>query len=287
MYGTTLCSQRSEARGGNEKELTAEENAKPTYLEILAELGMTRHLGDLEATKELVELCHVDRRKHVLDVGCGIGRTPCYLAKTYACRVVGVDISEKMIAWATQRGRSEGVTDLTEFRVADAQDLPFEDGSFDVVINESVLPFVKDRQKALSEYVRVTRPGGYVGLNESSWIKTPAPEEVVQFLSGDLFAGAGLVSVDAIEAELAASGLRDIRVNVHRTTARGDVTSRLRYYGPKGVLRNLYRMLSLYVSSPALRKTLKEITAGQSKTPKDLYEYYGYGIYVGTKPPSR
>jgi len=265
--------------------LAAEENAKSTYLEILAELGMTRHLGDLEATKELVELCHIDSGKYILDVGCGIGRTPCYLARKYACRVVGVDVSEKMIAWATQRARSEGVKDRTEFRVADAQDLPFEDGSFDVVINESVLVFVKDRRKALSECVRVTRPGGYVGLNESSWIKTPAPDGVVQFLSSDLFTGARLVPVDAIEKELAESGLKDIRVNVHRTTARGDLASRLRYYGPKGVLRNLYRILSLYMSSSAGRKAMKEIIGGQSKAPKDLYEYYGYGIFVGIKPP--
>ena len=245
----------------------AEENAKLTYLELLAELGMSRHLGDLEATQELAELCHIDRGKYILDVGCGIGRTPCHLARRYGCRVVGIDISEKMIDWSNERAKREGVEDKVAFRVADAQDLPFEDGSFDVVINESVLAFVNDRRRALSEYVRVTRPGGYVGLNESSWIKIPVPAEVAQFLSSDMFAGARMETIDANERLFAESGLEDIRVVVHRTTARDDITSRLRYYGPKGVLRNLYRMLSLYMSSPTGRKAMREIMGMQSKAP--------------------
>jgi len=86
---------------------------------------MSRHLGDLKATQELVELCLIDRGNHVLDVGCGIGRTPCYIAKRLGCDAVGVDISEKMIERSRKRARSEGVQDRTEFRVADAQNLPF------------------------------------------------------------------------------------------------------------------------------------------------------------------
>jgi ubiquinone/menaquinone biosynthesis C-methylase UbiE len=262
--------------------LSTEGDAGLTYLELLAELGMSRHIGDLEATQELAELCHIDKGKYVLDVGCGIGRTACHLARN-GCRVVGVDVSAKMVTRATERARGEGVSGQTEFKVADAQSLPFEDCSFDVAINESVLVFVSDRRKAVSEYVRVTRPGGYVGLNESSWIKTPIPAEVAQFLSSDMFAGARLETVDATERLLAESGLKDIKVNVHRTTGRDDLMSRLRYYGPKGVLRNSYRMLSLYLSSSAGRKAMRRIMAMQSKSPKDVYEYYGYAIFVGRR----
>lgn len=265
--------------------MAAEENAILTYVELLAELGMSRHLGDLEATQELAELCHIERDKVILDVGCGIGRTPCYVAKMYGCKVVGVDISEKMVDWSRKRAPGEGVENMVEFRVADAQDLPFEDGSFDVVINESVLAFVKNRRKALSEYVRVTRPGGHVGLNESSWIKTPVPDEVVQYFSSDMFAGVRMETVDTIERLLVESGLKDIKVSVHRTTARGDTISRLRYYGPRGIVLNVHRILSLYASSSAGRGALKEILSKMPRSPKNLYDHYGYAIYVGRKSP--
>ena len=85
-------------------------------------------MGGLKATRELIELCHIDKDTYILDVGCGAGATPCYLAKRHGCRVVGVDISEGMIDRSNERARREGVEDRVEFRVADAQNIPFEDG---------------------------------------------------------------------------------------------------------------------------------------------------------------
>jgi arsenite methyltransferase len=60
-------------------------------------------------------------------VGCGAGVTACYLAKRYGCRLVGVDISARIIERSRERAKKERVADRVEFRVADAQDLPFED----------------------------------------------------------------------------------------------------------------------------------------------------------------
>jgi len=111
---------------------------KQTFFDFAAEVGLTKHLGGLGATEELIELCHIGEGKYVLDVGCGAGVTPCFLAKRYGCRVVGVDISEGMVERSKERAKREGVADGVEFRVADAQDLPFEDDLFDAVITESV-----------------------------------------------------------------------------------------------------------------------------------------------------
>jgi ubiquinone/menaquinone biosynthesis C-methylase UbiE len=156
------------------------------FFHFAAEVGLTKHLGGVGATEELVELCHIGKGSYVLDVGCGAGVTPCLLARRYGCRVVGVDILEGMIQRSRERAKREGVTDLVEFRVADAQDLPFEDGLFDAVITESVTAFPEDKQRAVDEYVRVTKPGGYVGLNESVWLKTPPPPDVVAWASQDV-----------------------------------------------------------------------------------------------------
>ena len=66
---------------------------------------------------------------------------------------------------------------------ADANDLPFEDGILDVVIAESVTVFLEDKQRGVSEFARVTKPEGYVGLNEATWIKTPPPKKLVEYMS--------------------------------------------------------------------------------------------------------
>jgi len=76
------------------EEKTETENS---YFELQAYWGMTKHMGGLKATRQLVELCHISEDKYVLVVGCGVGVTPCYLVKRYGCRVVGVDLSDKMI----------------------------------------------------------------------------------------------------------------------------------------------------------------------------------------------
>lgn len=159
---------------GNKKQLSPEE-MKEFYFEFQSFIGITNHMGGPKATRELAELCHIGEGKRVLEVGCGVGVTPCYLAREYGCRVVGVDISEKMVDRSRKRAKRGGMEDRIEFRVADAQDLPFEDATFDAVIGESVTAFVEDKQRAVSEYVRVTKPRGYVGLNECIWVKAPPP----------------------------------------------------------------------------------------------------------------
>ena len=53
------------------------------YFEFIANLGYPRHFGSKEATRELVELCRIGNGQTVLDVGCGVGATPSYLAKAW------------------------------------------------------------------------------------------------------------------------------------------------------------------------------------------------------------
>jgi SAM-dependent methyltransferase len=71
--------------------------------------------------------------------------------------------------------RSEGVAANVDLGAADVLRLPFATGSFDAVVCESVLIFVPDKVRAIEECVRVTRPGGYAGINESFWFVRPAP----------------------------------------------------------------------------------------------------------------
>ena len=136
------------------------------YFDLQASWGLTKHMGGLEATRTLLEACHIDTASYVLDVGCGVGITACYLATDYGCNVVGVDLSELMVERSKERATRKNVEDRVEFEIGDAHDLPFKAGVFDAVICESVVAFSKDKQKVIREYARVAKSGGCVGINE-------------------------------------------------------------------------------------------------------------------------
>ena len=90
----------------------------------------------------------------LLEIGCGTGHWSEYFAgKGFA--VTGVDISERMIAVARQRNVTGGT-----FDVADAERLPFPDGSFDVVAAITVLEFTADPTRVVSEMTRCVKKGG-------------------------------------------------------------------------------------------------------------------------------
>jgi len=146
------------------------------FLDMQAYVGITKHIGGFEATDELLSLCRIEDAREVLNVGCGIGVRLRLYRQKHGCHVVGVDVSEKMIEWSRRRAREERVEPQVEFRTADVLDLPFEADRFDVVFAESVLIFVEDKAQAIRECVRVTKPGGYVGLSEGFWTVQPSPE---------------------------------------------------------------------------------------------------------------
>jgi SAM-dependent methyltransferase len=246
------------------------------FLDMQAYVGITKHTGGFEATNELLSLCHIEDAHKVLNVGCGIGVGPAYIARKYNCRAVGVDISEKMIEWSRQRAREERVEDKVESRVADVLELPFEADQFDVVFCESVLIFVEDKPRAIRECVRVTKPGGYVGLNEGFWIKQPSPELVARVKDA---IGPYISTVETWQALWEESGLQDRVVKVCQVDARTEVKSRIQWIGWRWILRAWGRALRLYVTNPAVRQSIKEMF----DVPPEVFQYTGYGLFVGRK----
>src|SRR5512136_1012353 len=112
--------------------MTREKNVQSgvDFLDMQADVGVTKHIGGFEATNELLSLCHIDDAREVLNVGCGIGVGSAYIARKHGCHVVGVDVSERMVKWSRRRAREEKVERKVEFRTADILDLPFEKDCF-------------------------------------------------------------------------------------------------------------------------------------------------------------
>lgn len=94
-----------------------------------------------------------------LDVGCGNGAfTEVLIARCAPAAVSAIDPSEGQLSYARTRPEAE----LAEFRVGDAQALPYPDRCFDAAAMALVISFVPDPIKAVTEMMRVVRPGGWV-----------------------------------------------------------------------------------------------------------------------------
>ncbi len=243
---------------------------------LVADVGFRKHfhLGGLEATRELAELCRIDRETRVLDVGCASGKTACYLARRHGCRVVGVDLIERMVERASERAAREGVAERVSFRVASALELPFEDGRFDVVLGEFITGLLEDKTAALREYLRVTRLGGGVGLNEATWIRSPPPTELAEYLSRTFGIPGDIPSAEGWKRLLATAGLREIVAQVHHAERLSNRKEDL-----LDLLRSAHRVAYFYATSPTFRRFIREALS----VPRTLLDYFGYGIYVGRK----
>jgi arsenite methyltransferase len=258
------------------------DDGKPDFFDFAAEVGLTKHIGGIEATEALIKLCHIGKGAYVLDVGCEVGATPCFIAKHYDCRVMGVDISAKMVQRSKERAIREKVTEKVEVRVADAQDLPFEEHLFDAVITESVTAFPEDKQKAVNEYVRVTKPGGYVGLNESVWLKVPPPPDVIAWAAQDVGASVKPLTADGWTGLLEVAGLKGITVKTYPVNTAEEAKGLAQRYGFLGMLGITGRMLLLFAKSSAYRSFVKRVRK-TGVIPENLEEYFGYGLFVGQK----
>jgi ubiquinone/menaquinone biosynthesis C-methylase UbiE len=267
-----------EARGKGQEAMTAQNNTRSamSYLDFQGYVGITKHNGGFAATDELLALCHVRDAKEVLNVGCGIGVGSVYIAQKHGCHVVGVDISDKMIEWSRLRAKEEKVEDKVEFRVADVLELPFEAGRFDAVIVESVLAFVDDKPRAIRELVRVTRPGGYVGLNETFWTQEPTPE-TVERVKGAV--GSAIPTIETWQSLWEVCGLHERVVRLYQIDGRQEIRGRLQWVGARWALQGFYRLFRLYLKNPAARQSLKEMF----DAPLDMLQQMGYGLFAGRK----
>jgi len=124
------------------------------------------HTGGLAATSELASLAGIDETMSVLDVGSGIGGPARFLAATRGCRVAGIDLSEPFVEAARYLTDRTGQTGDLSFQVGSALDLPFDDGSFDVVLLQHVAMNIADRAQLYREIRRVLRPAGRLAISD-------------------------------------------------------------------------------------------------------------------------
>ncbi len=119
------------------------------------------HVRGAEVSNELVEEIYLKNCK-VLDVGCGLGGPARMLADRFNCHVTGIDLCAEYIRTAKKLSELTGLTKSTKFIHGDALNLPFEDGSFDIVWTQHAQMNVADKTKFYSEIKRVLTDEGTI-----------------------------------------------------------------------------------------------------------------------------
>jgi len=116
----------------------------------------------VNAAESLAEALEIVPDERVLDVACGSGNGAIAAARRTWGNTVGVDFVPALLERGRERAAAERLE--VEFVEADAQDLPFEDGSFDVAMSIFGAMFAPDQERTAAELLRVVRPGGRIGM---------------------------------------------------------------------------------------------------------------------------
>ena len=133
-------------------------------------MGEQIHVGGEDETSLLAEMGKVTDKTCILDVCSALGGPARQLARRFGCRVVGLDATPSMVAEAERRTAGAGLSSLVSFRLGNALDMPFHEGTFDLVWGQDAWCYVTDKERLVREAFRVTRPGGRIAFTD--WVQT-------------------------------------------------------------------------------------------------------------------
>lgn len=149
---------------------------------FLAKLGKTRlRPGGKEATDWLIDKGHFTENEKVLEVACNMCTTSMMLAEQYGCEIEAIDLNKKALEKGKENVQKHHLEHLIHIQQANAMNLPFEDETFNIVLNEAMLTMlpIQAKEKALKEYYRVLKPGGIL-LTHDIAIMIPSETNQIQ-----------------------------------------------------------------------------------------------------------
>jgi arsenite methyltransferase len=145
------------------------------YPEELAKVPQTA-VESFAGVANPFELGRLEPGEVVLDLGCGAGTDSLVAAQMVGPegRVVGIDMTPEMLEKAKRAAAELGATNV-EFLETEAEQLPFPDGTFDVVISNGVIDLIPDKDAVFAELMRVLKPAGRIQLADVT-IQNPVSE---------------------------------------------------------------------------------------------------------------
>jgi ubiquinone/menaquinone biosynthesis C-methylase UbiE len=176
--------------------------------------GVNTHVVSLLRSNQwLLKDLKPGKDTHILDLGCGGGGFATWAASRFGCRVTGVTLVPEHTRVAAELARSRKIGGKCRFEVACMDELPYADGTFDIVINQDSACYAPDKLELLAEVKRVLKPGGYWRAVDFSVQDTPldAAQQIDYRTVCEGFQMPGLITSRDMQALLSALSFEDIR----------------------------------------------------------------------------
>ena len=122
------------------------------------------HIGGRIASAHFLDQLGMTPSQTMLDVGCGLGGTARFAAKTYGAKVVGLDLTPEYVETGQELCDWVGLSDRIELHQGSALSLPFEAERFDGAFMMHVGMNIQDKRTLISEVSRVLKPGAKFGI---------------------------------------------------------------------------------------------------------------------------
>lgn len=241
------------------------------HIGLYEEPGLDFATAQQRLTQRVVGALELDATKHLLDVGFGTGATDLYAAQAFGCRVTGVTVARTDAERARTKAGQLGLSDRVSFELADAQNLPYPEGTFDAACAIESLTDMMYKVRAVENVFRVLKRGGLFAVAQSTVERSSVVARSVARVSG-------VERVWSIDDTV--SGVRDAGFEIVDVA---DFTSSL---------ANTYAHLEQEserlraASGPGLEAhpVLRRLSGTVSKAIRRQRERVGYVFVVGRKP---
>lgn len=243
--------------------------------------GMTHRRALVRNNEVMADAAQIQPGDRVLDAGCGVGGTSCWLAEHRQATVVGITLVPNQVQRARAIAQRRGVADRATFEVADYSHIPYPDASFDVVWVQESLCHSAEKAATYREFHRVLRPGGRLVLAEymrTTRVLSARDQGLVRgWLAGWMMPD--LDTFDEHRSNAAAAGfasvaVRDATAFTRPSLRRLFVRSLILY--PLAVLLHLLRVRSATQHGNVRASVLQYLALRRG--------VWGYGILQATRP---
>lgn len=169
----------------NLKNITVQEINDLSYTDFIALIGETNRCpGGKDTIRRIIQNSFINRKSRVLEVGSNTGFTSLEVTHLVKCQVEGIDVSEDCVLEARNKlsQDTKEIQRLVNFRIGSAYEIPFDNDTFDLLIAGGATSFMDEKSRAVSEYLRVVKPWGFVSVTQLFYAKKP-PSKVVNAVS--------------------------------------------------------------------------------------------------------
>ena len=235
--------------------------------------GVDHRAAQVDMIDRALDWASISNKKNILDVGCGLGGSSRYFARKWGkdVKATGVTLSPVQVARGNRLGEEQGLDGQVNLQVADALNMPFEDGKFDFVYSMESGEHMPDKKKFVGELARVCAPNGRIlivtwchrNLKENETELNEDEQKLLKRICDAYYLPAWCSSDDYVKL-MKAEGLKDIRTEDWslevRPFWRAVIKTALTWRGILGLFKSGPETLRGALVMPLMTKGLKDGT---------------------------